>query len=273
MERLRREIRETVGAQFYARGRHNMPSTLKIDGGDYEFIREFKHDFFAVTGLYQLKKSTKPHQNDLSEKVVLKISRQQNILGLPFEWFGQCICENEINNLKRLSDIKQVPKLICRWNKCGLIYEYIEGSNLSEVKQLPENFFDNLSSLLKELHKRRLVYLDMNKRNNILLGKDDKPHIIDFQVCIWIGKHFLISTKLSDLLHNWIAKKDLYHLYKHKRKLQPHLLSDKEHNLSYHNSKFIRMHRFVATPFRRLRRNFLNYLRRTGCLFRGKQQA
>ena len=39
-----------------------------------------------------------------------------------------------------------------------------------------------LHDLLREIHRRNVAYVDTNKPENILLGDDGRPYLIDFQI-------------------------------------------------------------------------------------------
>jgi RIO-like serine/threonine protein kinase len=260
-------MKRLLGAQFYACGKKGLPEKISVNGGWYRFVREFKHDFFAATGLYELSNGN-GLDADIPRRIVLKMSRQQNILGLPMKWFGGGLCEREISNLKRLSDIRQVPRLLGCYGKCGMIYEYIEGRVLNEAEELSEDFFEKLRVLLKELHRRNVIYVDMNKCENIIVGEDGEPYLIDFQVSVYVPRRILISRRLSRWLADIFKRADIYHLYKLKRKIQPKHLTEEEHKISRDKSRLIRLHRMGATPLRKLRRSFKQLLREHGYLFR-----
>lgn len=260
-------MKRLLGAQFYACGGKDLPGEIKVKGKRYLYIRELKHDFFAATGLYQLNNGDGSNGN-IPKKVVLKLSRQQNLLGLPMKWFGAGMCEREIANLKRVADLKTVPHLLDCYGNCGMVYEYIEGKGLDQPQQLSEDFFEKLRFLLKELHRRNIIYVDMNKRDNIIVGDDGEPYLIDFQISVHLPSRILISQKLSERLLNFLKTADIYHLYKLKRKIQPEHLTQQEHKISRHKTLLIKMHRLYATPFREMRRSVKRFLKKKGYLFR-----
>lgn len=260
-------MKRALGAQFYACGVKELPGEVSINGGRYSFVRELKHDFFAATGLYHLNNSCSSN-GDTPKKVVLKISRQQNLLGLPMRWLGTGICEREIANLRRLADLDRVPRLLSSYGPCGMIYEYIEGQGLDQKQELSEDFFEKLRELLKELHRRNMIYVDMNKRDNVIVGADGEPYLIDFQISTHIPRRILVSRKLSDWLLNALKTADIYHLYKLKRKIQPGCLTEQERRISRRRTMLIRLHRLYATPLTGLRRSLKRFLRKRGYLFR-----
>jgi len=253
-------MRETFGYHLYACGKDRPPEEIIVGGNKYRFNEVLKHDFFALTALY--KSHNQQHLTELPcpGKVVLKLSRQQHFLGIPFLWFGEMLCNYEVHNLECLMGISGTPRLLSRYGKTGFIYEYIEGCSLAEAKKLPGDFFDEFLKLLQQIHKRNMIYLDMNKRDNILLGDDNKPHLIDFQISLHIGENPLISRRVSRCLREKLQKADLYHIFKHKRRLCPELLRPEELDMARAKGGLIQLHRAVATPLRKLRRGLLKYL-------------
>jgi hypothetical protein len=263
-------MKRVLGAQFYACGAKDLPGEITIEGSSYSFVRELKHDFFAATGLYHLNNGDGSN-GEIPKKVVLKVSRQQNLLGLPMRWLGAGICEREITNIRRVADLGRVPRLLSSYGRGGMIYEYIEGRGLDQTQELSEDFFEKLRRLLKELHRRNIVYVDMNKRDNVIVGRDGEPYLIDFQISVHLPQRILISRRLSDRLFNVLKRADIYHLYKLKRKIQPQYLTDEERRISRQKTGLIKLHRLYATPFRELRRSFKRFLRKRGYLFRDKR--
>ncbi|MHC4616673.1 MAG: hypothetical protein ACYTEQ_02850 [Planctomycetota bacterium] len=249
-----------LGYLLYACGRNGLPGHIEFQGRRYGLRKVLKHDFFAATALYASEARPRDGQKPRPAKIVLKVSRQNHFLGLPLSWLGERICAHEISILRHLTPLEGTPRLLSRYGKTGFIYEYIEGRSLKEQPELPDDFFGRLLELLLHMHQRNVVYLDMNKRGNILLGADGHPHIIDFQISMHIGEHALFSRRLSRYLREALQGADIYHLFKHKRRLSPELLSPQEKVLSHQISGLIRTHRLVATPLRRLRRALLRLL-------------
>ncbi|MFA5553944.1 MAG: hypothetical protein WCZ89_00195 [Phycisphaerae bacterium] len=181
-------------------------------------------------------------------------------MGLPLQWLGKALCEREVRILKKVRDIENVQNFVCRYGDYGFVYQYINGKPLSKVKETPEDFFDKLEELLQNLHRRNICYVDMNKRDNIIVGKDGQPNLIDFQISVQIGKYSLGLPAFSKMIQNKLEKADRYHVLKHKRRLKPMSLKPSEWQASYSPSGLIKIHRVIATPIRRLRRKVLKSL-------------
>jgi hypothetical protein len=263
------KIPKTLGYQLKACGKKALPKTLELPAGRYRLDRVFKHDFFAATALYGFDNSASPIP--APPRVVLKIARQSDFLGVPLRWLGQAIARHEWSILTRLQDLPGLPRLIARYGNDGVIYRYIEGRSLDENPGgLPDDFFDRLLDLLSKIHQRRIAYVDMNKRGNILIAADQSPCLIDFQIACFIppmifGLH-AVARSILDILQ----KEDCYHLYKHKRRLRPDLMNDRELEQSRRVSFWILIHRALAAPYRRLRRGILRNLYRHDTLVDGQ---
>jgi len=249
------------GCQLLACGNKGLPETITYNQQEYKLEKVMKHDFFAATGLYMSNGSSEEAIRPGPAKLVLKLGRQQHFLFFPLSWLGKFLRNHEISISRYLSDISQVPKVLCHYDKTGFLYEYIEGRSLEERPELPEDFFDNLKDLLNQVHEKDIVYLDTNKPGNIIYGKDGKPYLIDFQISLHLKGRLPGVRGLASFIKKEFIKADIYHIYKHKRRFCPELLRPEERPLSYPTIPLIKMHRLIANPFRKIRRAVLNHLR------------
>lgn len=231
---------------MYACGEAGLPKQIVCEGKPWQLDTVFKHDFFACTGRYRNEKT--------DEKIVLKISRLQPFLGIPCAWMGRFLRNREIGILRQLDDLDQTPQTIKSFGCNGLVYRYIEGQSLDEKPDLPYEFFDQLQTLLETMHQRKICYMDLNKRGNILVGKDGRPYVIDFQISLFL------PAKWGNWLRGLLQREDLYHLFKHKRKLRPDLMTPEERISAKQPSLLIRIHRAIAGPFQKVRRFILRSL-------------
>ena len=245
----------TLGQQLQACGRHSLPKQIRVAGESYALVRVFKHDFFACTALYG-----SDHEGPAQQRVVLKIGRLGDFMGLPLAWLGKLLCRHEWEILSRLKAVSDVPKLLGRYGPTGFVYGYIEGQSLDERADVGDDFFDKLADLLTRVHAHRIAYIDMNKRGNILAGTDGRPRLIDFQISLHIGPKVLGSVGLAERVLGWLGQEDIYHLNKHKRRIRKDLMSDSDVADSRKKSQIIQLHRKVSRPLTRLRRRVLAHL-------------
>ncbi len=238
-----------------ALGKNELPAAFRLGDTVWRHTQTVKHDFWAATGFYE---------DETGRKAVLKISRAADFAGLPMAWAGQFLCRREIRFYKRLADLPNVPALLGTFGRTGFVHEYVEGRPLSKDRPVPDGFFAELFGLLDELHRRDIAYVDTNKPENILLGDDGRPHLIDFQIS-WDLNVFRRSP-----LHRWILRRlqqeDVYHIRKHQRRLRPDEQSAEDSEQADRVSPFIQMHRFITRPFKRIRRRTLTRMREAGRL-------
>ncbi len=244
-----------VAYSLRALGKKDLPASITVAGKQYRHERTIKHDFFAATGFYT---------DSSGKRVVLKVGRTIDYCGLPCIWLGQWLCRREQRFYKNLADLPNVPKVLGTVGKTGFVHEYVIGEPLGNRPTIPDGFFDQLLRLLEEVHHRNIAYVDTNKPQNILVGEDGRPHLIDFQ----------ISYDLHDLGKNWLSRRilhrlqreDIYHVLKHKRRMRPDELTDAQREAATRRSWAIRLHRFVFKPYFKFRRRTVQRLRSTGQL-------
>jgi hypothetical protein len=238
-----------------ALGMSELPPAISLDGVEYGHVATIKHDFFAATGFY----------DDVSgRRVVLKVGRVVEFAGLPLKWLGRWLCRREMRFYSRLADLPNIPAILGTWGETGFIHEYVPGRPLSRDYPVPDRYFDRLTDLFGELHRRQIAYVDANKPQNILLGEDGLPHLIDFQIS-WD----LMEFGNTAVNRWWLAKlqrEDSAHLLKHKKRLRPDEMTEPEWEAVHRRSLLIRTHRFVFKPWFKLRRHTFNRLRQAGRL-------
>jgi RIO-like serine/threonine protein kinase len=242
-----------VAQSMRALGKGRLPETLSLADGEYHLTQTIKHDFWAVTGFYQRADG---------RRAVLKMGRTAEFAGIPLEWVGRWLCRREMRFYRKLADLPNVPAILGTVGRTGFVHAFVPGRPLARNKPVPDGFFSQLQDLIGELHRRRIAYVDTNKPENILLGDDGRPHLIDFQIS-WD------LDELGDWLLNrwWLARlqrEDFYHILKHKRRMRPDELTDAEKILAEQKSVLIRLHRLIFKPYFALRRRILNRMRERG---------
>lgn len=227
------------------------PKTISIDGKNYEFEKILKEDFFSVNILYKSK---------VNNRYVLKISDFRFIFGFILRPLAAYFSKREYTIYKALNDLKYIPDVGPRYGKRGFFHTYIEGKTLHELSGLdilPDNFFDCLKDIIDELHRRRIFYLDLNKLGNIIVGHDMMPYLIDFQISIPFGSTSSTGS-MADRIKNKIfftlIKEDLYHVYKHKKRFQPFLMTEPELEAAKRTTFNRWYNRLFGHPYRKVKR-------------------
>jgi len=257
---MRRKSRNTQ--MFALRG--VPPRTLWLAGAPYCLARVFKHDFFAATCLY---KADAGAPAPAIPKIVVKLGRTQPFLGLPMTWLGRLLRDREQAVYRALAGIRGIPRWVTRVGPAGCAIEYIEGAPLDHVEAPPAGFFDQLREIFDAVHARGIAYADANKRSNILIGPDGRCFLIDYQIALrcrddlpWPFRGLVAAAV------RYVAKRDLYHLYKHKRRISPHELTPQEEVLSRQRAGLHWLHRKLTKPWRAFRRRFLRAQHQAGQL-------
>jgi hypothetical protein len=227
-----------------------LPRAVRCAGHDYELVETFKHDFFAATGLYR-------GSNGLA---VLKLNRTNPCFGLPMVWAGRFLGRREIKLYRAAHDLAGVPAYIGSVGVTGFMHVFVPGHPPERYEAVSDTFFDELAALVHALHARHIAYVDLNKRQNILHGDDGRPHLIDFQISLWLPPRGWRRLPPVRWLLRRFQQADTYHVLKHKRRLRPDLLRADEERLVTRISPWIRLHRLVARPLTRLRRAALRRL-------------
>jgi hypothetical protein len=239
-----------------ALGRRGLPRAIVVDGARYLLDRTVKHDFWAATGFYV-------GAGD-GRRVVLKVSRTEPFMGFALEWLGRWLCRREVRFYATLADLPNVPPLLGRVGGTGFVHGYADGRPLARALPTPDGFFDRLVALLREMHRRDVAYVDAHKPQNILVGADGRPYLVDFQIS-WdlaeLGDWWLNRWWLRRLQHE-----DLYHALKHKKRMRPDETTPEELAIATRKSVLIRLHRFVTAPYFKLRRTTFARLRASGRL-------
>jgi hypothetical protein len=233
-----------------ALGRQDLPCSLEIAGQPYHLERTFKHDFFAATGLYA----------GAAGKVVLKMGRTAPLLGFPLDWIGGFLSRHEARMYRLAQRIEGVPRFMRVYRETGLIHEFVEGRPLAKEDVPDDAFFPSLHRMLNEIHSRGAAYVDLEKRENILVGADGRPYLIDFQISWHWPENRGGKTWVARLILDVLQTSDHYHLLKHWRRSRPDQLEKDEYGLSYEAPIWIRWHRAIFRPLTLLRRQILVWL-------------
>ena len=240
-----------------ALGRDEMPASITLRDVEYTHLRTYKHDFFAATGLYE----------GPDGRVILKLGRTAGFFGLPLSWIGKMLAAHELDLYNAVHDLPGVPECLGPWRETGLVHVFVEGHPLQRKEAVGDEFFPKLRQLIQQLHERRIAYVDLEKRENILVDDKGDPSLIDFQISFrWPQRHErrgwkrLVPSPLGGYVLRKLQNGDLYHLRKHERRHRRDLLTPAEIEASYRAGPLIRLHRLITRPLTLTRRGILKLL-------------
>jgi len=242
-----------------ALGRREPPERVEVEGMPYALERVFKHDSWAATALYG------PLHPGLP-RVVCKFNRQAPVFLLPLSWLGPRLARREGAFLALLAGSGRVPRVYRRIHDHqgrplahAVGHDFVEGEPLSRRSALNDGFFPALEQLLATMHGAGLAYVDLHKMENVLVGGDGLPWLIDFQVSFALPLRQPWRA-LGQPLFSLLRSADTYHLMKHWIRLRPQQCGLGPEDLDRFRPRWIRWHRRIGVPLRQLRRRLLVWL-------------
>jgi len=244
-------------AIFRALGEADPPAVVEIDGESFALDEILKHDSWAATGIY-----VSP-----TRKALCKFNRQQSILGLPMRWLGNRLAAREAGFMTRLAGVEGVPGSLGLILQDGRVLrhavsrQWVPGHALRPGERVDAAFFPAFRRLLADVHARDVAHVDLHKRENILVDELGRPWLIDFQISFALPPgNRRAAALLRGLLRGLLRvlqQCDDYHLLKHEIRHRPDQAAATQAELARLRPWWIRAHRCVAVPFRRLRRGLL----------------
>jgi len=218
-----------------ALGRKGLPEQIVLCGRPYRLERRFKHNSVSAVGLYAAD----------GDRVVLKCYRRAPALVVPMEWAGRMMAAHEAAMLRRVWDVPGVPRLRGRYGRTGLVRDYVPGRPLTRRSPVGREFFRRLRGLLQEVHRRGMAYVDLEKAENVLVGEDGRPYLIDFQVA-FAGRSRWLLRRMQEA--------DDYHVRKHMRRVMRARLAPEEVRELKGRPWVVRLSNLMNVPYMRLRR-------------------
>jgi len=238
---------------FRALGHNDPPKVIVVLGEQYERTTILKHDSWAGTAIYE----------GIAGKLICKFNRQQSIFGFPMKWLGRRLARRETRVMQLMADCPRIP------DDCGIIYAdgepldyaaghvFIPGRPMAKDDTLNDTFFPLLQDILKQLHRRDIAYVDLNKAENIIVGDDGNPYLVDFQISFTLPRWWPGNSLPMRVLLHILQRSDEYHLMKHFVRIRPDLLPPEQRDIKQLRPWWIRGWRMLATPFRETRRRLL----------------
>jgi predicted Ser/Thr protein kinase len=239
-----------------ALGADDPPPYVEVDGLRYERVDIYKHDSWAATALYAAG----------SRRIICKFNRRQSFGLIPGAWIGRRLARREARFLRRLAGVPGFPQLLGPVLVDGVKAEtalarvFIAGHPLESRERTDDDFFPALGRLLAELHARGIAYVDLHKRENVLVGEDGRPHLIDFQVSFDATTAPRLLAPAARRLFQSLRSMDEYHRLKLLLRCRPDQADASTADLAKHRPRLVRWHRVFAEPLRRVRRKLLTLL-------------
>jgi len=93
---------------------------------------------------------------------------------------GLWLIQQEWKIYSRLKGLKGIPQPVERIDRFAFAMEFIPGVPIERGEIIPPAFFSDLDQVLKAIHSRGVVHMDLRHKGNILVSEQGKPFLIDF---------------------------------------------------------------------------------------------
>jgi len=115
---------------------------------------------------------------------------------------GTLLTHREISVLKKLEGLPGVPAGVERCGAYCLRYRYMDGITIGSLSQkkekLPRSYFLAAEELLAQMHRRKVVHLDLRRGENWIVQTNGKLGVIDFQSAISVA---FLPQKIREKLY------------------------------------------------------------------------
>jgi predicted Ser/Thr protein kinase len=137
---------------------------------------------------------------------------------------GLWLIHKEWKIYSRLSGAKGIPQPVERIDRFAFAMEFIPGRSILRGEPLPPSFLPELEKVLREVHGRGVVHLDLRHKGNILVTEKGEPFLIDFNSSFAFKEKGFLRRFLFPLLR-WV---DYGGLLKLKKRISPSLMTPEE---------------------------------------------
>jgi predicted Ser/Thr protein kinase len=154
--------------------------------------------------------------------LMVKDVRRKNLF---FRWtLGLWLIHKEWKIYSRLKGIQGVPQPLGRIDRFAFAMEFVPGRSIQRGEKLQPSFFSHLEQVLREIHQRGVVHLDLRHKGNILISERGEPFLIDFNSSFSFKEKGPFRRFLFPILR-WV---DYGGLLKLKQRVSPSLMTPEE---------------------------------------------
>lgn len=171
-------------------------------------------------------------------------------------WLARHMAAREAAALGRLAGGRGLPALIA-FDGVRLTRSFLPGSVMHDARPQARRYFRSALQLLIRMHRNGVAHNDLAKEANWLQLIDGDPGIVDFQIAT-------ISPRRGRLFR-LLAREDLRHLLKHKRRYLPGTITARQQAILDSPSGAARCWRALVKPaYRFVTRRLLGWPDRDG---------
>jgi len=137
---------------------------------------------------------------------------------------GLWLIHKEWKIYSRLTGVKGVPEPVERIDRFAFAMEFVPGKPIQREEPLLPSFFRELERVLRDVHERGVVHMDLRHKGNILLSEKGDPYLIDFNSSFAFKEKGFLRRYLFPLF----KRIDDGGLLKLKKRIAPALLTSEE---------------------------------------------
>ena len=167
----------------------------------------------------------KPDLNQVTSDgmtLMIKDVRRRNLF---LRWtLGLWLIHKEWKIYSRLKGLKGIPQPMERIDRFAFAMEFIPGVPIERGKTITPSFFSDLDQVLKAVHSRGVVHMDLRHKGNILVSDKGEPFLIDFNSSFSFREGGLLRRILFPLFR-WV---DYGGLLKLKERASPSSMTPEE---------------------------------------------
>jgi serine/threonine protein kinase len=167
----------------------------------------------------------KPDLNQVEmggRSLMVKDVRRKNFF---LRWtLGLWLIHKEWRIYSRLAGIKGIPQPVGRIDRFAFAMEFIPGRSILRGEPLPPSFFSALEGVLRAVHGKGVVHLDLRHKGNILVSEKGEPFLIDLNSSVAFKEKGFLRRYLFPLLR-WV---DYGGLLKLKKRISPSAMTPEE---------------------------------------------
>jgi len=137
---------------------------------------------------------------------------------------GLWLIHKEWKIYSRLAGVNGIPRAMNRIDRFAFAMEFVQGRPIRRGEDLPPPFFARLERVLREVHSKGVVHLDLRHKGNILLSDQGDPLLIDFNSSFSFKEKGILRRLLFPVLQ-WV---DYGGLLKLKQRVSPSSMTPEE---------------------------------------------
>jgi serine/threonine protein kinase len=137
---------------------------------------------------------------------------------------GLWLIQKEWKIYSRLKGLKGIPQPVERIDRFAFAMEFIPGIPIERGKIIPPSFFSDFDQVLKAIHSRGVVHMDLRHKGNILVSEKGEPFLIDFNSSFSFRENGILRRVLFPLFQ-WV---DVGGLLKLKERASPSSMTPEE---------------------------------------------